>query len=86
MFRTYNGKRVEFRGNQEVVYKHLKSHKHLTQLEALGVYGIYRLAPRICELRGKGVPIKTENMTDSQGRTYARYYIKPDWQQGLNLV
>ena len=77
MFRNYNGKVVEFRGNQEVVYKHLKKNHRLTALEALGVYGIYRLAPRVCELRAKGVPIKSTYATDERGRTYVEYAIDP---------
>ena len=84
MFRTYNGKVVEFTGNQATVYKHLKSSHHLTQLEALGVYGIYRLAPRVHELRAKGVPIKTEYMSDGKGRQYAQYSITKSWDKEVN--
>ena len=80
MFRNYNGKVVEFRGNQEVIYKHLKKNHHITALEALGVYGIYRLAPRVHELRTKGVPIVTERTKDERGRTYAKYSIDKDWK------
>ena len=80
MFRNYNGKVVEFRGNQAVVYKHLKKYGHLTPLEAIGVYGIYRLAPRVCELRSNGVPIKTDMMKDARGNSYARYTISPNWK------
>ena len=81
MFRNYNGKVVEFRGNQEVIYNHLKTHVGITALEALGVYGIFRLAPRICELRSKGVPIISVNNTDSKGRQYSRYSIPKDWKE-----
>ncbi len=85
MFRNYNGKVVEFRGNQEVVYKHLKKNHRLTALEALGVYGIYRLAPRVCELRAKGVPIKSTYATDERGRTYVEYTIDPLWKNMKEL-
>ena len=80
MFRNYNGKVMEFRGNQETIYKHLKKNHHLTALEALGVYGIYRLAPRICELRAKGVPIESKYHTDERGRKYVRYALDPTWK------
>jgi hypothetical protein len=76
MYRTFNKEVVQFTGNQEIAYKHLKERGHLTQLEALGVYGIYRLAQRIHELRAKGVPITTTNKRDSKGRQYAEYQLE----------
>jgi hypothetical protein len=80
MYRTYNGKVVEFNGQQESIYKHLKNHGSLSQLEALGVYGIYRLAARVCEMRRKGVPIDSENKTDANGKVYASYFINPEYK------
>ena len=81
MYRTYNGKVIEMNGQQAQIYKHLKSHGHLTQLESLGVYGIYRLAARIHELKSKGVPIKSERKKDANGKTYASYSIRPGWKK-----
>jgi hypothetical protein len=80
MYRTYNGKTVEFNGQQEKIYKHLKSHGSLSQLEALGVYGIYRLAARVCEMRRKGVPIDSDNKHDANGKVYASYFINPEYK------
>lgn len=86
MFRNYNGKTVEFKGQQELIYKHLKSHGHLSQLEALGVYGIYRLAARVHELKAKGVPIDSVRKQDANGKTYASYSIDPDWNKSGSVT
>lgn len=54
---------------------HLEKHKTITPLEALGVYGIFRLAARIWELRKIGKRIETIHMTDENGKPYARYVL-----------
>lgn len=49
----------------------------LSQMEALGLYQVWRLASRIEELREDHV-IRTEMRVDRLGRRYARYfYVKP---------
>jgi predicted ArsR family transcriptional regulator len=47
----------------------------LSQMEALGLYRIYRLASRIDELRQDGYDIVTEMKVDPTGRPYARYHL-----------
>jgi hypothetical protein len=54
---------------------HLKTGKHITALEAIGLFGIFRLAARICDLRGDGYEIDTAMKMDGQGRDYARYSL-----------
>lgn len=54
---------------------HLEKHKSVTPLEALGVYGIFRLAARIWELRQIGKQITTVYMQDDNGKPYARYVL-----------
>lgn len=58
--------------NQQIL-SHLKSGKDITSLQALGLYGVCRLAARINDLRKQDVPIETVLRTDGQGRTYASY-------------
>lgn len=58
------------------VLLHLEKHKSITPLEALGVYGIFRLAARIWELRQIGKTIETNYMTDENGKPYARYVLQ----------
>lgn len=56
------------------VLSHLRAHKDgITPLEALGVYGIYRLGSAIHILRQRGHLIETRLMRDDNGRSYARY-------------
>lgn len=63
------------------VLSHLQSGKSITALEALGVYGIFRLASRIDELRkdlrlaGSKHIIVTEMVNDPKGKRYARYRL-----------
>lgn len=57
------------------VLKHLKKHKTITPLEALGVYGIYRLAARILELRQSGINVITKMQKDANYKPYARYTL-----------
>jgi hypothetical protein len=57
------------------VLKHLEKHKHITPLEAIGVYGIYRLAARICELRQSGHRVLTHMQKDANYKPYARYVL-----------
>jgi hypothetical protein len=57
------------------VLLHLEKHKSITPLEAFGVYGIFRLAARVWELRKIGKEIATVYMTDDNGKPYARYRL-----------
>jgi len=58
------------------VLSHLRAHKDgITPLEALGVYGIYRLGSAIHILRKRGHLIETKLMRDDNGRSYARYKL-----------
>lgn len=62
--------------NTQKVFNHIyKTGKSITPLEALGVYGIYRLAPRIHELRKLGIDVKTTYKTDNYGKRYASYSL-----------
>lgn len=60
--------------NQKIL-KHLKSGAHITPLEAMGLFGVYRLAARIYELRNQGHHIMTDVRADGTGRTYSRYWL-----------
>jgi hypothetical protein len=61
--------------NQQIL-DHLRTGKDITPLQALGLYGVYRLAARINDLRKQDVPIETVIRTDGQGRTYASYKME----------
>lgn len=55
--------------------EHLRSGRSISPLEALGLYGVFRLAARIKELRNAGWAINTDIGEDRTGRTYARYAL-----------
>ena len=60
------------------ILKHLMSKKSLSPLKAIGLFGCYRLASRIHELKNDGYPIETVIKSDGQGRTYASYMMEYD--------
>lgn len=62
---------------------HLRSGKSITQLEALGLYGMFRLAARIKELRDKGWSITTDMREDPNGSSYACYTLEDGPTHGL---
>lgn len=55
--------------------KHLRSGRSITPLEALGLYGIFRLAARIKELRDQGWIIENDIHYDVHGKAYSNYKI-----------
>jgi len=67
----------------EHLREHLKAKRSITPLEALGLYGVFRLAARIKELRDKGWDIKTETRRDPNGKTYAAYKLVEHKGHGL---
>ena len=52
---------------------HLKR-RPITPLEALELYGCFRLAARVSDLRGMGWPIETE-MVQGEEKRWAQYYL-----------
>lgn len=60
-----------------ILRQHFRSGRDLTQLEAIGLYRIFRLAARIKELRDLGWDIKSERKTDTTGKAYVRYSMNP---------
>lgn len=61
---------------RDQVLKHLREVGPLTPLQAFGVYGIFRLAARIEELRLDGHDIDTVLRYDANGKQYAEYCIR----------
>lgn len=59
----------------EMLLRHFKRRKSISQFEALLVYGIVRLASRIDELRQQGYAIETIMKKDEKGKRYARYRL-----------
>jgi hypothetical protein len=60
---------------KQKVLRHMTLNNHITPLEAMGLYGIFRLAARIFELRASGIEIDTNVVTSPTGLPYARYSL-----------
>ena len=60
---------------EELILTHLKSGRSITPLEALELYGCFRLASRISDLKKK-YPLKIEKtMVGNNGKKFASYSI-----------
>ena len=57
------------------VLAHLQSGKPITALEALRLYGIFRLASRIHDLKKHGIEVKVRDITTEGGKKIAQYYL-----------
>lgn len=60
--------------NQKIL-SHLETGRVISPLKALGLYGCYRLAARIGDLRRSGHNIETMIVADGTGRNYAQYRL-----------
>lgn len=55
---------------------HLKTGRALTPVQALDMFGCFRLAARIKDLREAGYQIHTERFATPHGAVIARYWMK----------
>ena len=66
----------------DAIRAHLESGQDLTPLDALDLYGCFRLAARIDDLRAEGLDIET--IIERRGRKrYARYKLRGPVQRSL---
>lgn len=56
----------------ELILEHLKEGKSITAIEALNLFGCFRLSARIHNLRDIGCNIETDSVT-IRGKTFASY-------------
>lgn len=72
------------KSQKEKILAHLKTGRNLTSLSALGMYGVYRLASRINDLRNEGYNIKTIRCKDATGKSFAMYrYLEVKTNPGI---
>ena len=57
---------------------HMMTGRSISPLEALGLYGVFRLAARMFELKAMGVDIQKTTKVDINGKQYAEYSINPN--------
>jgi hypothetical protein len=58
----------------QAILKHLRE-RPITPMAALKLYGCFRLAARVAELRQSGHAIATERVRHPEGKTFARYRL-----------
>jgi hypothetical protein len=58
----------------KLILAHLQKGNAITPIEALNMYGCFRLSARIKDLRDQGVPITMERVTRA-GKSFASYRI-----------
>ncbi len=56
------------------IRQHLESGKSITPIDALNLFGCFRLATRIYELKEEGLPIKTK-MVSNGDKHFASYSL-----------
>ena len=67
---------------EEAIREHLESGRDITPLEALDLYGVFRLAARVDSLRQSGLDIET--IIERRGKKrYARYKLRGPVQRSL---
>ena len=59
---------------KEAILRLLQSGKTITPLEALNLYGCYRLGARIWDLRNEGYVIRSENVKQGK-KTFSSYKL-----------
>jgi len=59
----------------EEILAHLKSGKRITPMDALGLFGCFRLSARILDLKDEGHAIKKE-IVHNNGKRFAEYYME----------
>lgn len=59
-----------------MILRDLRRGKRITSLDAMRTYGCMRLGARIFELKRKGIPIKSERITDRRTRkSFSQYRL-----------
>lgn len=58
----------------EAIKQHILKHNSITPLEALDLYGCFRLAARIRDLRKEGFSVQTVKV-EQNGKHFARYVM-----------
>lgn len=69
--------------NQKVL-KHLRTGRNITAVSAMALYGVFRLASRIHDLRRQGHVIKSISAQDINGKNYALYRLSGEEKVASN--
>ena len=78
MTNDYQFNPEEFASQKKQIRKHLLKGKHITQLDALKLYGALRLSAIVFNLRAEGLPIVMEKIQVAPRKKCGDYFIKPE--------
>lgn len=59
----------------DMILQHMREKGPITPIQALQLYGCFRLAARISELKERGISISTEVASGDNGKHWARYSL-----------
>lgn len=65
-------------GKYDLLRNHLRSGRSITGIQALKLYGIYRLSSAINRFRNSGMNIRTVMQKDLFGNEFAEYILLPE--------
>ena len=65
----------------EYILNHLKAGKTITPIQALNLYGCFRLGARIWDLKCLGYPIDCEIISGENKKHFASYFLKHESKQ-----
>ena len=68
---------------KDKVKEYLQSGKSITPIDALEMFGCFRLGAHIFTLREEGMPIKTEFVTNRYKTKFAKYTLEQAQQPSL---
>jgi hypothetical protein len=68
-------KELRLKPQAKRVLRHMEKRKSITALEALGVYGVFRLAAVIYDIKKAGFEVNSVLHQDSNGKRYSRYSL-----------
>lgn len=59
----------------EKILDYMLSGKAITPIEALDLFGCFRLGARIADIKAKGYLVYSEFVTGPNGKKYKKYYL-----------
>lgn len=68
---------MDKRTQQEKILEHMRDRGGITPLEALDLYGCFRLGARIYDLRRRGYTIISRMVSGAEGKKFSEYSLVP---------
>jgi len=62
--------------HKQLILQHMQKGRKITALEALSLFGCFRLGARIWDLRHDGYNVQ-QKLIDVNGKTVAQYWLEP---------